>query len=299
MSRSRAPAALRSGGHGPKGAAVAAGLAALALGLGAALAGTVSASGSAPAVATPADALPPTLNPNASFVVVQELVLMVPQGPAVRVDELVQGVNRSSSPVKGLVFALPPGAIGVSLQSGAAAGAFQLGQDGAHIAATVAPGASVAYGLTYTMSWDAGAMWLPVAYPTAQFTVLLPHGAWRLSGPGFAPAGSTRLGGNVEMDAFTTMAPTPGALLPLRVSPRPFYGRLPVRIGAAAAVLLAAAAGLRAVRRRRAGTARAEAELIDAVARLDLARTRGELPEEAYLERRRSLLEELEGLGGA
>ena len=306
---------MRRARNGPRGrtagvvAAVCA--AASAVGLAVACAGPVRAAtagaagaagptlaGAAPAVAVP-DALPATLDPNAPFAVVQELVVLVPQGPAVAVDELVQGVNRAAVPLHGLVFPLPPNAVGVSLQGGAPAGGLRLGREGAHIAATVAPGGSANYDFTFTMSWDGGSLWLPVAYPTAQFSVLVPHGDWSVSGPGFVTSGSARIGGKVTMDVYTTMAPTPGALLPLRVSAVPLYARTPVRLGIGAAVLVGAAAFLlRAVRRRRLRTARALNDLIDAVAHLDLAHARGELAEETYLERRRNLLDELDGLYG-
>lgn len=263
-------------------------------------AGAPVAAAAAPPAATAAGAgaLPATLNPSAAFVLAQEVVVLVPQGPAVRVDELLQGVNRSSGPVHGLSFALPPGAIGVSAQGGAPAAAVSVSGGAALVSGTLAPGQAVEYAFTFTVSFAGGSVWLPVAYPTAQFTVLLPPGAWWLSGPGFRRDGTATLKGNVRMDAFTTLAPTPGAVLPLRLARVPLPARRPVWITAAALAALALAATiLRAARRRRAGRVRAEADLIDAVARLDLAHRHGELAEEDYLERRRGLLEELEGIG--
>ena len=265
------------------GPALAAGLLAWTLGT------TVAAAASA---ATSPGVLPATLDPGTPFVVLEELAVLVPQVPAVRVDELIDAVNRGSKPVTGVRFILPPHAIGVSASSGAAAGRVTGGA--VTFPGSVAPGSSANYDLTYTLSWDGGLLFWPVAYPTVELSLLLPRGAWRLTGPGFTAAGPTRVAGSLEMDGYTTLAPTAGAVLPLRVTAVPLWGRAWARLtlGALllAALLLLAARGLR---RRRARLARAESDLIDAVARLDLARARGEVGEEAYRQRRQVLLAEL------
>lgn len=268
---------------------------ALAAGLLAWTLGATAAAAAATAVAAPPTSpgvLPATLDPGTPFVVLEELAVLVPQIPAVRVDELIDAVNRGSKAVSGVRFTLPPHAIGVSATSGAAAGTVAGGA--VTFPGSVAPGATANYDLTYTLSWDGGQLFWPVAYPTVELSLLLPRGAWRLSGPGFTAAGPTRVAGSLELDAYTTLAPTSGAVLPLRVAAVPLWGREWVRLTLAAlllaALLLGAARGLR---RRRARLAQAESELIDAVARLDLARARGEVAEQAYQQQRQVLLAEL------
>lgn len=246
-----------------------------------------------------ASALPPTIAARAPFLVVQELLVLVPAPPAVRVEELVSGINHSSRPVSGLAFPLPAHAIGAALQSGAPAAAFRVRGREMRLAVTVPAGAAVSYAFTFTESWAGGALWLPVGYPTAQLSAALPQGRWSLRGPGFSPAGPLPVGQGLTMQAYTTVAPTPGALLPVRVAPVHPWNRTWVRWALEALLVLGAGAwGLLAVRRRRRRRSLAAAGLVDAVARLDLAHLRGEVSGAPYLEGRQRLLEELEALHG-
>ena len=241
-------------------------------------------------------ALPATLDPAAPFIVAQEVVVLVPQGPAVRVDELVSGVNRSAKPVLGLTFPLPPEAVGVALQGGAAPSTFTVAGGAAHLALTVPPGGTGAYGFTFTLSWAGGQLRLPVAYPTAEFTLLLPHGRWRLAAPGFTSGGGTRLAKDVAMDAYTTLTPTPGALLPVRLAPSGPWARRALRVGLAAVVAFALAALLlRHLRRRQAEGQRTETELVEALAHLDADRQQGLIAAGPYAQSRQRLLQDLEG----
>lgn len=244
-------------------------------------------------------ALPPTLDPTAPFIASQEVLLLVPQGPAVRADELVTGLNQSAKPVSGLAFPLPPDAVGASLQRGAEPGAFSVDGDTAHLAVTVPPGGSASFGFTFTLSRAGGGLWLPVAYPTAEFTILVPHGRYRVEAPGFTRNGTTALSKDVVMDAYTTLAPTPGGRLPIRLVSLRWWDSAPVRIGAVLlGALVLVVALLRYVRLRSTEARRAEAELVDAVARLDSDRQQGLVAEDTYVERRQRLLDDLEGLHG-
>ena len=225
--------------------------------------------------------------------------MLVPAPPAVRVEELVSGINHSSRAVSGLVFPLPAHAIGAALQSGAPAAAFRVRGQAMRLAVTVPAGAAVSYAFTFTESWAGGALWLPVGYPTAELSAALPQGRWSLRGPGFSPAGPLPVAKGLTMEAYTTIAPTPGALLPVRVAPAHPWSRPWVRRALAALLVLGAGAwGLLAVRRRRRRRSQAAAGLVDAVARLDLAHLRGEISGSPYREGRQRLLEELEALHG-
>lgn len=238
--------------------------------------------------------LPPTVDPAAPFVVLQDVFVLVPRGTTVHVEEVVVGQNRSDRPLHGLTFALPPGAVGAQPEQGVPPGAFRSDAAGVHLAVDAPAEGQVHVAFAFEVSRGAGEVLLPVAYPTEQLTVMVPHGRWGVAGPGLAPAGRVRLAPDVVVDAYTTLTPSAGALLPVALRPRPW-----VRAAAGAAALAAAAAALvDHLRRRRAARARRELELIEALARLDLARRRGEVEEGAYLQRRLHLREELRALHG-
>ena len=254
-------------------------------------------SGSATGAETPG--LPPILDPNAPFVVMADVFVLVPQDGVVHVQELVTGANRSSAPVHGLAFALPPGAVGAAPASGIPPGALRADSAGVHLSMDVPPGGEVQSAFTFTAPWTGGRVWIPVSYPTAQLTVMVPQGRWKVVGAGFSPTGALKLAGKVAVDTYTTVTPTAGALLPVRLRPAAWWNGMAARVAlAAAAALCGGAALIGAARRRRLSRALRESELIDALAQLDLAHGRGEVQDDPYGARRQGLLDELAALHG-
>ncbi len=291
--------------RGPAAALVLGGmLAALAGGLGpparAAVPASLGSSGPVSSSAAAAGlAVPPLIAPSSAFVLSEVLFVLVPQGPAVRVEELATGVNRGTSAVRGLAFPLPPDAVGAELRGGAPAADFAAGAGRMTLAVTVQPGASAQYAFAYSVSWAGGWLWLPVAYPTGTLLVLVPQGRWAVRGPGFAPAGRASLGPGATVRAYGTVGPSPGALLPIQLRRLAWWNRpwflAAAAVAAAALAAAVAVAGPRGARRRSAGR---EAELVDALARLEVGRGSGGCDEAAYLDRRQELVEALQALHG-
>lgn len=243
--------------------------------------------------------LPPVVDPNAPFVLMADIFVLVPQGPEVHVEQLVTGANRSTATVHNLTFALPPAALDVRPESGIPAGAFHTDSSGVHLQMDVPPGGQVRAAFVYTVSWAGGQVWLPVSYPTGEVTAMVPHGRWLAHGAGFSPSGRLNLSGALAVDTYTTVTPSAGALLPLRLRAVAWWNGIYARIGLGAAAALLIGAGLAVyVRRRRAGRVRRESELIDALAELDLAHEQGTLADDPYRDRRQSLLDELAGVHG-
>ncbi len=259
-----------------------------------------SGSGSGLISTLPAGALPSTFQSSAPFVVSEQDMIIVPQGGALRIDELVNGLSQSTTPIDGLDLPLPTGASGVVPQVGFTSSEIASTPSGVQIKLTVAPKASVQLAFSYTVS---GGTWvaLPIGYPTAVFAVLVPRGQWAVRAAGFAPVGPVAFG-PYTLDRYATFTPTVGALLPVEVVTPGLLGRTWVRVTlivAVAALLLGLLTGWVRRRRIRGAARRSHAsELIESAAQLDVAHQQGHIPEPEYRERRERLLSELETLDG-
>lgn len=269
----------------------------LALTAGLAMVPPASVAAVLPAAAAVGVTLPAVLQVSAPFVVGAETVVVVPQGRLLRVDELVAGQNRTRRALPGLHLPLPSGATGVTLQEGAPAHDFRVAGGTVQLAGPVPAGRVARYAFSYTLPGDGEALWLPVAYPTAYLFVLVPHGRWAVRGAGFRFRGTERLG-PLALDAYVTVAPTPGAEVPLRIAPsRPWLRPAAVVLAAAACLAMGAGAvraRLRRVRRRVAE----ERALVEMAARLELEFSGGRLPDSAYLDARDRLWDRLRSLRG-
>ena len=204
-----------------------------ALALAAPVAAAAPVGGSAAAAAAAAGQLPAVFSTSGfPFAVAAETVIAVPEGSLVRVDELVVGQSQSHHPISDLTLPLPRGATSVRLQEGAPAARFRVAAGRVDLG-PVGAGAAVRAAVSYAVPEREGALWLPVGYPTVYVFVLVPHGRWRVLGPGFTFHGTDRLG-PLELDAYVTAAPTPGAQLPVRLAPpRPWRALGLCLVGAA------------------------------------------------------------------
>ncbi len=246
----------------------------------------------AASVVLPPGQLPPTVSPKAPFVVIREVLVLVPQGPAVRVEEIITGLNRSKGVLTGIALPLPAGAVGAA--GGAAVVA---GPRGMQLAHPLAAGATVRASFHFVLSYAGGHVWLPVRYPTGLLAVLVPQGRWVLEGPGFQASGPVALAPGLRLSGYTTVGPTAGATLPLRLARQPWWATLGWPVWGAVAGIGAITLGVfgtRVWRRRQVRRVRREGAVIDAVANLDAAYAAGEVDESSYRARRQELLE---GLG--
>ncbi len=243
----------------------------------------------AAAISLPPGQLPSTIPAAAPFVVTSEVLVLLPRGPAVQADELVVGVNRSKASLTNIALPLPPGAVGAAGGSSVVPG-----RGGMRLARPVAAGGVVKASFHFVLSYAGGRVWLPVRYPTGLLAVLVPQGQWSLAGPGFQLGGSAVTIRGIRFSGYTTLGPTAGATLPLRLARRPWWAGLGWPVWGPVAGVASTAlgwGGLRAWRRRRD---RREGEVVDAVANLDAAFSAGEVDESSYRARRQELLE---GLG--
>ena len=246
----------------------------------------------ASAIALPPGQLPPTIAAGAPLVVTREVLVLVPQGPAVRAEEIVTAVNQSKATLTHIALPLPAGAVGAVAGSGVVAGPRGMG-----LAQPLAPGATAQASFRFVLSYAGGHVWLPVRYPTGLLAVLVPQGRWAMAGPGFQASGPVALGQGLRLAGYTTVGPTAGATLPLRLVRRPWWATLGWPVWGPVAglgALVAGVLGARAWRRRLERRSQREGALIDAVANLDAAFASGEMDESSYRARRQELLE---GLG--
>ncbi len=151
------------------------------------------------------------------FAVATETLIAVPQGPVVRLDELVVGQSQSPRPLPHIALPLPQGARGVRWEGGVGRADFRVAGPTVSLG-PVGPHATVRVAFSYVLPATGGLVWLPVRYPTVYLFVLVPHGQWRVAAAGFAFRGVDRLG-PLDLDVYATDAPTPGAELPLRLLP--------------------------------------------------------------------------------
>lgn len=237
--------------------------------------------------------LPPVLQLHAPWVLLHEDLILVPDQRRMRALELVQGLNRSSQPLAQVPLPLPSGAEQLQVQGGEVLVGRAQGYASVRLAPAIPVQGQRTLSLAYTLPWAQGWVDIPIEQETLELFVLLPHGAWALQGAGFAWRGTAPFG-PLRLDVYETAAPTPGAVLPVRLLHRQsWWGKLALAV---AAVALGAAllwGVVRAAGRRRRRRLQ-EQQMVDAAADLEVAYRLGQLSEADYRARRAELLEALQ-----
>ncbi len=236
-----------------------------------------------------------------------------------------QAVVPANTTTPSLTFELPQGASNLQFQDGTLGdGRYVQTADGFGVNDSIAPqGTSqvlFAYEVPYTN--NKASLSIPITMPVDSAVVLAPAGGVNITGSQIVPAGTQNVQGSGTFSLFTADNLAKGSTLDLTVSGLPSSqattasngsnnGLLVLVIGLGVFGAALIGGGFWLVRQRRAAAAGASSSepivvtpgetsesVLDAIVALDDLYQAGELPEEAYQERRAELKERLKQLRG-